>query len=119
QDSARVKLVFSEDGGASFGKPVIISEQDPAGRVDLVFTDTDKVLVTWLENMTDNGAIIRGRLVAKTGWCSEPFDIVTTSPARKSGFPRLARSAGRIFLSWTAIESEEVSRIRTGELWFR
>jgi len=119
RDSARVKLAFSEDGGASFGEPVIISDRDPAGRVDLVFAGTDKVLVTWLENMTDHGAMIRGRLVAKTGCQSEPFDILSTSPARKSGFPRLARSAGKIFLSWTAIESEEVSRIRTGELLFR
>jgi hypothetical protein len=119
QDSARVKLAFSEDGGASFGEPVIISERDPAGRVDLVFADIDKVLVTWLENMTDHGAMIRGRLAAKTGWQSEPFDIISTSPARKSGFPRLARSAEKIYLSWTAIESEEVSRIRTGELLFR
>ena len=114
-DRARVKLAFSTDMGDSFGQPVIISEGDPAGRVDLVFIGETHVLISWLENIQDGSAMIRGMFVRTDGWTSNPFYIVKTSQSRKSGFPRLAVLNDQIYLSWTELTGDQ-SRIRTCEI---
>ena len=35
QDQPRVKLALSEDGGRSFGEPIILPDEDPLGRVSV------------------------------------------------------------------------------------
>ena len=43
-----VKVIFSDDGGASFGDPIIIDKKYPIGRVDLVMLDHERAMVSWL-----------------------------------------------------------------------
>ncbi len=108
----QVKLTFSGDGGRSFGSPLRVDGGNPLGRVDLLLHDDGSALVSWLE--LGETAEIRVRRVEPSGALGEPRVAVTTSGARSSGFPRLARLGGEVFLAWTA--AEEPAQVRTGVL---
>jgi hypothetical protein len=115
-DIPRVKLSFSYDGGATFAAPVIISENDPLGRIDLLFLDDSQVLVSWVEHISETAKIM-GCVVPDKEEKGESFEIVTTSATRQSGFPRLAKCRKRLYLSWTEL-SANGSKIATAELNF-
>lgn len=116
-DSARVKLSFSHDGGHHFETPLTISDGNPLGRVDLVFIDEHRVLITWMENIDKDEAEILGCTVRKDLMRSEPFKLVSTSPARNSGFPRIAMTNSQVYLSWTEV-SDGGSRVKSAEVIF-
>jgi hypothetical protein len=117
KDSARVKLCFSQDGGDHFGAPLVISDADPLGRVDVAFMDQEHVLITWVENRNRDEADILGCIVTKDSTIGKPFKLIGTSPARKSGFPKLAVANGQVYLSWTEV-SDGGSRVQSAELIF-
>jgi hypothetical protein len=118
QDSARVRLSFSTDGGDNFDRPLIISDADPLGRVDLSFIDEKRVLITWLENRNKDEAEILGCVVGRDFSKSETFKLVTTSPSRKSGFPKIAVVNKEVYLCWTETKGA-ASKVRTVQVIFR
>jgi len=109
-ETARVLTALSDDGGVNFGAPVRLDGGDPLGRVDVVFLESGSVLVSWLEKHGER-AEIRLRELRNDGELRPAVTVATTSGARASGFPRLARDAGRTIIAWT--EPGEPSRVRT------
>lgn len=109
----RVQLALSNDGGATFGKPVMIDTGKPLGRVDLVL-DGNNAIVSWMSLVGDN-AVIRLRRVGPKGGMGTPVALAATSDARGSGFPRLAVSGGRLHLAWVE-EGDKGRRVRMGSL---
>lgn len=109
----RVQLALSSDGGATFGKPVLIDAAKPLGRVDLVL-DGDNAIVSWMSLMGDN-AVIRLRRVGPKGKMGNPVAIAATSAARGSGFPRLAAQGGKLHIAWVE-EGDKGRRVRMGSL---
>ena len=116
-DSARVKMAFSADGGSNFDRPLTISDTDPLGRVEVAFLDKHNVLITWVENKNQAEAEILGVIVRNDFSRSEIFKLVKTSPERRSGFPKIATTNGQVYLSWTEVNDGE-SRVQTAELLF-
>jgi len=114
QDRDRVMLVFSSDGGASFGAPLRIDQGRPAGRVDLVWLEDGRALVCWLERISSTGAELRARRVHPNGSMDPHFKIADMASARASGFPQLARLGREVLIAWT--EVEPVTRVRLGRL---
>lgn len=105
-DVPRVKLAWSGDGGATFGDPVVVDDGNPAGRVDLLFTEDDGVVVTWLERTGGDAAEVRIRRVGKDSGASVSVSLVGSSGARASGFPRVVGAPdGGVILAWTDLES--------------
>jgi hypothetical protein len=99
QEKARAYVAFSNDGGATFGKPVRIDEGKPIGRLDIVMLDEEAALVTWIEQ-TAGGGEIRARRVTESG--AEPArKIADSSTARAAGFPRIARVGRDVYFTWT------------------
>lgn len=99
QEKGRAYVAFSNDGGATFGKPVQIDEGSPIGRLDIVMLDEESALVTWLEQ-TAGGGEIRARRVTQAG--AEPArKIADSSTARAAGFPRIARVGRDVYFTWT------------------
>ena len=45
----QVNLLFSKDGGNTFGTPVRIDEGNPKGRVDISLMEDSVAYVSWLE----------------------------------------------------------------------
>jgi hypothetical protein len=95
----RVQIAFSEDGGQSFGPPVLIDGEQPLGRVDLQLDASGDAIVSWM-GFQEKGAAVRLRRVSAKGVASAPMTIAETSAARSAGFPRSSVSGDRLWLAW-------------------
>lgn len=101
QDTARVRVAYSTDAGATFGPPQRIDDGMPAGRVDVEMLDDGSAAVSWLERTASGGAEVRLRRVRPDGSAGAAVVLAQASAARASGFPRLARRGGELFAAWT------------------
>ena len=108
-DQPEVKVIFSNDGGATFLNPTRIDEGNTKGRVDLVLLDEQHAMVSWME-----GPNIQVAIISNDG-VKAKITVASSSEARSSGFPQLTKSGNRIFLAWTDDESK---RIRVASLTY-
>lgn len=109
-EKSQVKVVLSNDGGETFGSPITIDDGQPIGRVDIVFTAPGEVLVSWIEQVGEQGEI-RLASVNSSGKMGESMTATTTGISRQSGFPILDKYKGKYLLAWTS--GEEQSTVRT------
>jgi hypothetical protein len=93
---AQVNLIFSEDGGATFKKPIRIDEGKPIGRVDLVMLDSATAMVSWME-----GSSIKAVKVQADGKKEASIVIASSSDKRSSGFPQMTKAGNKLFFAWT------------------
>ncbi len=112
KDKPKVEVAFSGDGGASFGKPILVDAAGPLGRVGVVLDGADAI-VLW---GTTEGAspTIRLRRVSPSGALGSPVVIAPTVAARTSGFPHVARAGANLVVTW--IEPSEPTRVRAATL---
>lgn len=110
----KVQIAFSLDSGESFQPPRIVDSGRPLGRVDVVWA-SGGAIVSWLEG-GDSRAEIRLRRMTATGSDGESIVVARTSPARASGFPRLAGTEEDLYLAWVETEGEDSSRVRLLEV---
>lgn len=105
---ARAKVAFSDDGGATFGEPIVVDDGNPAGRVDVMMLPDGSVVVTWVERTGGDGAEVRMRVVDAGAGAGESRSLTTTSSTRPSGFPRIASLGSETFvMAWTDVSGEE------------
>jgi hypothetical protein len=95
-DTAHVNVVFSRDGGETFGQAIRVDEGSAIGRVDIVLIDESSVLVSWME-----GADIRAARIHADGTKEQSITIASSSGARSSGFPQMTKSGDQILFAWT------------------
>ena len=114
QDTARVHVAFSVDGGASFAPPTRIDGGAPAGRVGIALDDTGGAIVSWLERVPPDAGEVRVRKVSQRGALGAPFTISRTSAERASGFPRIVRSGNSLIAAWTI--PGDSARVQVGRL---
>jgi hypothetical protein len=101
QDTARVQVAFSVDGGQRFATPVRVDGGAPAGRVGISLDQNGDALVSWLERVPPEDAEVRMRRVARSGEMGAPLTISRTKAARASGFPRIVRRGDTLIAAWT------------------
>jgi hypothetical protein len=101
QDTARVRVAFSIDGGARFAAPVRVDGGSPAGRVGLTLDTNGDAIVSWLERVPPEDAEVRVRRVSRSGEMGTPLTISRTRAARASGFPRIVRKGDALIAAWT------------------
>jgi hypothetical protein len=106
--NGQVNLIFSEDGGATFNKPIRIDEGKPIGRVDMVMIDEKSAIVSWME-----GPAIKMVKVHTDGTKEPSIIIASSSELRSSGFPQMTRSGNKLYFAWT--DSKE-KRIKVASL---
>ncbi len=109
-DGARVRVAFSEDGGAHFGAPVDLDAARPAGRVDVEWTDDGTALVTWLGTREDGEVSVQLRRVAPDRRVGTAVDLARVGAQRALGVPRLARLGSDVVVAWA--EAGPPRRIR-------
>lgn len=115
RDDPRVQVIFSEDGGETFGAPVRVDSGQALGRVDIELIGSD-ALVTWLGRATRGGEVL-ARRISPTGEGGESITIARTGADRASGFPRAASYQGAIYVAWTENSSRQgPSRIQLARL---
>lgn len=118
-DSARVKVAFSSDGGARFAPPVRVDDGKPAGRVDVQLLADGSALVSWIERAGGDTAEVRVRRVRADGKAGTPMTIAAASAARASGFPRMAIAGRNAVLAWTQPgrpSAVRVARVRLADI---
>jgi hypothetical protein len=100
-DSPRVKLAFSDDGGAKFDGPIRVDGGNPAGRVDVAMLPDGSAFVTWIERTGGDTAAVQSRRVPRDGKIGAAATIGSSSAARASGFPQIAVTGSDVFFAWT------------------
>lgn len=101
-DNSQVKVIFSEDGGETFGEPIQVDEGESIGRVDVVILEDGSSFVTWME-----GTIIKGTRIVN-GEKGPTITIASSSEARSSGFPQLTASGNTLIFAWTDDKEKNV-----------
>lgn len=107
---AEVKVIFSENGGATFQNPIRINEGHTIGRVDINMLDTETAMVTWME-----GPLILTRRVNKDQSVGPVITIAESSDNRSSGFPQMTMNNGNLIFAWTD-SNDLYSTIKTASL---
>ena len=120
RDTAKVLVAFSGDGGVTFESPLRVDAGSPAGRVDVEIDPGGRAAwVSWLERGGGDTATVRLRRVARGGGAAAADLVVATSSgARASGFPRMARAGNELVFAWTVPGSPSairMARARVGD----
>ncbi|MEK6783448.1 MAG: sialidase family protein [Bacteroidota bacterium] len=95
-DTAHVNVIFSTDGGATFGKAIRIDEGGTIGRVDIAMIDDKSVMVSWME-----GTMIKVAKVHPDGTIEPSLIVAASSESRSSGFPQMTKSGNQLIFAWT------------------
>lgn len=93
---AQVNIVFSTDGGATFGTPIRIDEGKGIGRVDVVILDEKSAMLSWME-----GSVIKATKVYSDGKKESSILIASSAESRSSGFPQMTKSGNNLIFAWT------------------
>ena len=107
---SEVKIIFSNDGGATFDKPIRIDEGKSIGRVDVIMLDANTAMVSWME-----GPDIKAVKVHADGTKEPSIMIASSSEKRSSGFPQMTKSGNKIYFAWTD-DKEKTIRLVSLEL---
>lgn len=107
---SEVKVIFSEDGGATFHAPIRINEGHTIGRVDLIMLDAESAVVTWME-----GPLILARRVNKDQSLGPIITIAESSDSRSSGFPQMTVNDDNLIFAWTD-SNDMYSTVKTATL---
>ena len=100
QDSPRTQLLLSDDGGATFAKPVRISTGNSFGHTSVALDDQDGALVSWLEEGTGaDGVRLLARRVSSAG-VAGPVILVAKGSRSSIGYPRLVQAGGETLIAW-------------------
>ena len=111
----RVHVAHSADGGATFSEAHRVDDGQPGGRVDVLLEEDGAALVAWLERTGGENAEVRVRTVSPLGELSPSVTVASSSAARASGFPRMARAAdGRVILAWT---DADAGKVQVAAVW--
>lgn len=101
-ERGHVRLAFSADAGASWGRPVELATTEPVGRPDVALLDDGSAVVAWFEEAGDLPLMsLRVRRVSPGGRAGVAREVGRVLPGRAAGFPRLARHGKGVVVLWT------------------
>lgn len=112
EGNPHVKLVFSNDGGASFSEPIQVNEEKTIGRVDIEMIDENSAWVSWME-----GSQIKAAGVSRKGKIGPTIVVASASESRSSGFPQMTRAGNKLLFAWTDEKEKKIklASLRIGE----
>ncbi|MAP54759.1 hypothetical protein [Altibacter sp.] len=109
-----IKVAFSGDGGATFGRSFRLDGENANGRVDVVMLSQEEAAVLWMEPKGDD-TVLQLMNVNVHGYSETPVTVTTTSAERSSGFPQLELVDDTLYLAWTEI-AEDGKHIKTASI---
>lgn len=107
----RVKLAFSDDYGKNFEEAILLSENQPLGRVDIVMHNEQSAWVSYVERHED-AAKLHIKQVMRNGTIVQALILDEMEASRSGGFPQLSSFGDGLLVAWTEI-GERASTIRT------
>lgn len=109
-DTARVRLAFSNDTATTFGVPYEINEGFPDGKVGVALTKDGSAVVSWIERRGPM-AVLRVRSVKHDGTRSVATDVADLGEGKRAGgAPKLLLQGDNVLLAWTDMAT---NRVRT------
>ncbi|WP_282049936.1 hypothetical protein [Maribacter aquivivus] len=114
ENAPKVQVSFSTDGGEVFTAPIVIAEGVIMGRVDVLWTDEDNAVVSWME-ANDKSALFKATIVRKDGTTSKQQVITKMADSRKSGFPQMEMVEETLYFAWTE-QVGAVTQVRTAKM---
>lgn len=119
-ETPRVRLALSDDGGTTFGEPIEVSAGDgkPLGRVDLELDAGGTAWVLWLDERSEDRAEVRLRPIGPGGEIGQSVVVAETAASRAAGVPRLARRGDTLIVAWveTGTDKDAPRQVRTARL---
>ena len=100
----QVKIIFSSDGGSTFGKAIRVDEGKAIGRVDVALIDSSSAIVSWME-----GTFVKAARVYSAGTKEPSMVVASSSDKRSSGCPQITKAKNKLFFAWT---DDKVKTIR-------
>lgn len=117
EDKPMVKVAFSNDMGETFNTPIVVDEATPLGRVDVMFYNRKKAVVSWMQQQDEKAVLKLAFFNLKTQQLESVRTVAEMSPARQSGFPRMVEVEDvGILITWTEVLKEGGTEIKTG-IW--
>jgi hypothetical protein len=113
REMGRVFVAFSDNGGATFGLPILVSDQFTFGRVAIELVSDKAALVSWLD-IGKQGGTLMARLVMKDGAMGKSFPVSQRGGASLSRIPHMARVGKELLFAWT--DSGEPGSLRVASL---
>lgn len=114
-NKGEVKVIFSENGGRTFGKPVIIDADNPLGRVDIQWLNEKQVAVSWMSNQGKSTKLSL-QIIGANGKMGILQHITDTSPERLSGFPIFVPHESGLIISTTKVNRDKSTQVKTYRL---
>ena len=110
QDKPKVLATISKDFGQTFCDPIIIDDDNPIGRLDVIIHQ-NKAVISWMQNGKSK-ASISIRTLDFDGVLSKSQKVGINTTARNSGFPRMVSSKNNIIMAWTDAQ-DSISLVKT------
>ncbi|HOZ84764.1 MAG TPA: hypothetical protein PK191_04695 [Niabella sp.] len=98
-----VKIIFSNDGGATMSNAIKVNEDNPLGRVAIKMMDKKSAMITWME-----GNAIKAMQVNKDGSKEKPVLVASSSESRSAGFPQMAKLGNKFIFAWTDAKTHKI-----------
>ncbi len=108
---AKVQMLFSEDGGATLGKPVLVSTGNALGNTSLALADDGGAIVSWLERTASGDARLLVREISPSG-AAGPVVQIAEGGKTPFGYPRVFHSAAGTFAAWGSGGKLETAQLR-------
>jgi hypothetical protein len=99
-DTPRLKLAFSQDGGATFAAPLVIDDGRPVGWPDVVMLEDGSTLVSWLERRGEGIGEVLVRRVTGGHQPGAPLVVAKSVSGRATGVPHMIRLGDRVLVAW-------------------
>ena len=100
ENEPKVRIAFSDDGGAQFDEPLRIDLGAAAGRVDVLQFADGSALALWIEYVGGGEAIVMCHVTPDAG-CVAPQALHINRGGGSVGFPRMALGGTGAFVAWT------------------
>lgn len=100
----RVRAAISHDGGRVFSTPVDLDDQLPLGRIDAMWLDEERALVSWMTNPDGKTSRLVARIIDRQGQAGEVSTLGSLSGGRDSGVPQMVSEGDHLYLAWTRPE---------------
>jgi hypothetical protein len=100
-DRPRVRAAISNNGGQEFSVPVDLDDQRPLGRIDALWLDSERALVSWMANPGKKTSELVVRIIDTSGQVREVNSLGRLSAGRDSGVPQMVRDGNHLYLAWT------------------
>ena len=110
-EPAKVQMLFSEDGGATLGKPIPVSAGPALGNTSLALSDDGGALVSWMERNSSGDARLLVREVSSAG-VAGPAVQIAEGGKTQFGYPRIFHSAAGTFVAFGSGGKLETIQLR-------